>query len=306
MQCRTCGYALWNLTEPRCPECGSGFDLRHYRFKPGAVAFGCPFCGALHEGSGAAYLPSEQDTAVCQSCQQVMPVASMRVVLLSDDPDAASINLLPWQDRGRIGWFRAWLATCKMAMVAPMDLARRVQAGSSWAEAFWFAGITHAVGVLVHAVLALVIGGVIALVMLAAGDPDDAGMAAMVTGVFFGVIAVSGVLSMLLIPLALTGILGGAAHVFLRATGTTRHGFGATALAILYAQGPMVLQAIPICGLYINFAWQIWTLVVSIFTLKEVQQVSGARASFALLWLPILVMVLYVGVLFVLALTGNL
>lgn len=43
--CRTCGYDLRGLPEPRCPECGEPFDQREH-FKP----WKCPGCGELIEG----------------------------------------------------------------------------------------------------------------------------------------------------------------------------------------------------------------------------------------------------------------
>ncbi len=305
MHCRTCGYALWNLSEPRCPECGTAFDLREYRFKPGTVAFGCPFCGALHEGAGEAYLPSQTDVATCQGCGQAMQVAQMRVVLLSDDPEAAAINAVPWQDRRRIGTWRAWWATCRMGMVAPTTLARRIQSDTPWTEAYWFAAITHGVGVLAHAVLGLVIWLII-LAMMAIGGANSQNMAiAGWTGAFIVLgLMVMTVMAALLAPLMIAAFSGGAAHLFLRITGPTKAGLNTTLAATLYAQGPMVLQVIPICGFYLSSFWQIWTLVVAILTLKDAQAVSGVRATFAYLWLWILLFIVYVGVIAILAATG--
>jgi hypothetical protein len=306
MECRTCGYALWNLTEPRCPECGSAFDLREYRFKPGTVAFGCPFCGALHEGGGECYLPSESDEAACRSCGQVMRVSQMRVVLLSDDAEAAPINVLPWQERARLGWWRAWLDTCKLSMAAPMTYARRIRPDASWTEAYGFAALTHGLGLLVQTIVFGVVWGVVMLVMLAAGAEQDTLMAVGFFGaILLAALAVGVVFSGLLAPLLIVGVWAGSAHLFLKITGPTQRGFNATAVTSLYAQGPMILQAIPVCGLYFNFIWQVWSLVIAILGVTQVQGVSGVRASFAFLWLWLLIFGLYMALVAVMIIAGE-
>jgi len=48
-RCRTCGYDLRGLSEPRCPECGSPF-----REERDAAPWTCPNCGEAHEGQFSA------------------------------------------------------------------------------------------------------------------------------------------------------------------------------------------------------------------------------------------------------------
>jgi hypothetical protein len=77
MKCKNCDYALWNLTEPRCPECGTGFDVQQYWFAPGSVIFKCPFCQHPHEGRDARGLPF--DAGKCEGCGQLLVVEQMAV-----------------------------------------------------------------------------------------------------------------------------------------------------------------------------------------------------------------------------------
>jgi Zn ribbon nucleic-acid-binding protein len=75
MKCRKCDYPLWNLTEPRCPECGDRFDVLSYWFEPGSVVFKCPYCGHRHVGRDARGLPF--DAGRCEGCRQMLVVEQM-------------------------------------------------------------------------------------------------------------------------------------------------------------------------------------------------------------------------------------
>ena len=85
-------------------------------------------------------------------------------------------------------------------------------------------------------------------------------------------------------------LLAGAAHLALCLTGPRRGGLNVTLSTLMYAQCPMVLLGIPICGYYLSFAWQLWALVLGVIGLWRAQQVSGGRAALAVLWLPVLVL----------------
>jgi hypothetical protein len=77
MRCVTCGYALWNLNQPRCPECGRSFAVTDWDFAPGSVSFACAGCGAsLYESSFGMdeVMCSNCDSAVDWSCVRVIPV----------------------------------------------------------------------------------------------------------------------------------------------------------------------------------------------------------------------------------------
>jgi len=77
MKCRKCDYPLWNLTEPRCPECGEGFDVMSYWFTPGSVVFKCPFCDHRHVGRDGRGMPF--DAGRCEGCGQMLVVEQMPV-----------------------------------------------------------------------------------------------------------------------------------------------------------------------------------------------------------------------------------
>lgn len=293
MRCRQCAYPLWNLTEPRCPECGTGFDLRTYRFRPGAVAFGCPHCGALHGGAGPNYLPAETDTATCQACAQPMSVPHMKVVPLTEDAEAADTGDIPWEHRSELGWFKAWYRTCFKSMTEPGDLGRALGPHSGFWDAYWFAALTGLAGALVNAVVALTCLGVLFAMASAAGAgaPPQVSPSEMLLQLAVQLLAIP--LSFVT-PFLMVGIVGGIAHLILMITGERRAGFETTALAVLYGSGPWILAVIPVCGGYVGY---VWGLVATILVLAASQRVSGLRASLAVVTLPVgLILMLLVAV----------
>jgi hypothetical protein len=300
MHCQHCGYLLWNLPTPACPECGVGFDIRRYRFRPGTVAFACPHCGQLHAGMGDRYLPATTDQAQCRACGHSMTVASMRVVPLTDNPkdaEASAAEAPPWEERQHVGRLKSWWATCMMALGSPAELGRRIGPRSDWKSAYWFAVCTLVPGLAVHGLLLF---GLFALMAVAssgraAGFLSFLGRSALVIPLV--------VLGTALVAPLVTVLLGaGAAHLFLRATGETRGGFGTTATCVLYGQAPLLFAAAPVCGMYLQFIWQIWALVVSILLLHQAQSVGGWRATLAMLCYPAVALALFLGLIVVLSL----
>ncbi|MCX5661498.1 MAG: hypothetical protein NTW19_17605 [Planctomycetota bacterium] len=100
MRCRTCDYCLWNLASARCPECGTDFDWRTYRFRPDTVALACPHCGHRHDMTAT-------DPITCESCGKVVPAIHMQVVPLTTDPrQAEALPNLPVPPFKK--WSAAW------------------------------------------------------------------------------------------------------------------------------------------------------------------------------------------------------
>lgn len=70
MKCASCGYSLWNLLEPRCPECGEDWT-----FESGTVRFHFNECDhpLMHRQPG--YGPAR-----CSNCNDVIAWSDVRVV----------------------------------------------------------------------------------------------------------------------------------------------------------------------------------------------------------------------------------
>jgi hypothetical protein len=88
MKCRKCDYPLWNLREPRCPECGERFDVLSYWFEPGTVAFKCPYCDHRHIGTDLRGMPF--DAGRCHGCGQMLVVEQMPVEPIDGKYDVAT------------------------------------------------------------------------------------------------------------------------------------------------------------------------------------------------------------------------
>lgn len=80
MKCIKCSYPLWNLREPRCPECGEAFDVRDWQYNPKHVAFLCPHC----QHKLGPYKPGPIDKD-CPGCDHFIDWASVTVVPLIED-----------------------------------------------------------------------------------------------------------------------------------------------------------------------------------------------------------------------------
>ena len=80
MKCIKCDYSLWNLRQPRCPECSELFDVRDWRFDSKYVAFLCTHC----QQKLGPYKPGPIDKQ-CPSCDQLLDWACVTVEPLIDD-----------------------------------------------------------------------------------------------------------------------------------------------------------------------------------------------------------------------------
>ena len=235
MRCLGCGYSLWNLKEPNCPECGRPYDLFDYRFVPGTVAFACPLCSHYHRGAGEQYLPGYTVTSRCAGCGQMIATRQMNVVLLADDPDKAEAmpaEEVPWVKRRVFGRRAAWWATFQMCIVRPREIGRRIGPHTRWQDAYWFAYVSHliAYGVIGAVVLALAVA-----VMLGSGYGSMSEMATVML-VFFSLVVVVPLVA----PLLLAAVHGSLSHLFLSRTGPRRGTFRHTISSLLYAQGPQI------------------------------------------------------------------
>jgi hypothetical protein len=199
-------------------------------------------------------------------------------------------SLTPWERRDELGFVRAAALTLKEGTLAPQTFWPSVEPRRSWSEALLWGWLMNAVGLIVGLPLvALQWSSQLPKFREAFGQAAGENPEAQRTlerilaiaegwGVLAPVMIILGVL--LLWPIfSLVGI--GIFHLLALMVGAGKNGFEATARAWSYAQGPQILQAIPIAGslaqlyAYILFAWG----------LKELQETSWGKAI-AVLLLP--------------------
>ncbi len=273
MNCRRCGYALWNLRSRTCPECGDGFLPSQFDFVVNAVRFMCPECAQPYYGTGdrGHLVPAE---FACVTCGR--QVAMDEMVLLPTEgvaEERTKLDRFPWAERGTRGFLRGWLGTIGMALVKPtrlMRAARDTSAGSAW----WFALITH---------LAIAAVSFVPLLVFAMLMPGPGPMGAMLTGM--GAPAVL-VVVLAMVFMALWGVL---AHGVLLVTGPTAEGIGRTYVAICFASAVNVFAAIPCLGFYVALlVLPIWWSIAMMLMLIEAHKVGPWRAILAGLVAPLI------------------
>ena len=288
MRCKTCGYRLWHLTEPRCPECGTAFVPSEFEFVPGSVEFHCPHCQQRYFGTG----PKGHLVPVafeCVSCHNRVHMDEM-VLLPAEGVEEVEtkIERMPWLERKDRGPVKAWFATIGMALVTPMRLMRALPMASPGGQAWWFALLTT---VVIACVAIVPVVALELIVMAAMGAP--VGQMAGPFGIFF---LCAGVFQ-----LGFMALWGLTMHGLLRLTGPTAGTIGRTYQALCYSTGANVVSAVPCLGMYLGWVW--W-IVSAVLMVKEAQRVHGGRATLAVLTLPVLSIMGFVGLIVWLAVAG--
>ena len=283
MHCPDCEYPLWNLTSRVCPECGRAFRPSEFELRPNTVQFCCPGCMQVYYGTGANghLVPPEFD---CVTCGRRLHMDEMILRPLSGPEVQTQPERVPWLDPGR-GWMRRWLATVGWALVRPVTLMRAAPLRSLW-PSVGFAAISTGVVQVLALTPILLFPLMIGIMAAGAGPGGGAAVGAMSAGL--GIFSLATLLAQGVFLLA-WGLL---AHALLRLTGETRAGAARTFQALCFSSGANIVSATPCIGMY--FGW-IWWLVSAVLMVREGQRVSGARASLAVLTLPVLAVLGVIG-----------
>ncbi len=285
MHCRECGYALWNLSEPTCPECGTGFDLHDYRFEPGTAEFLCPLCGHAHAGRTPYGLPGLV-WRNCEGCGERIDVDQMAVRPAGDEPVPAELisrTAMTWTNRDRLGVVRAWWQTIRLIVTRPADVGRRLAYFDLFDDGAWFVSFSYMI-------LFCVLGVILGLSSIYAGELEPV--------YFYGALYVPcGIVFSIVVPPAVMMIAAFAAHPFLVTFTDPRHGFNRTVSSLCLGQWPaglLVLAIVPHAGPVLAAVVCFAMTVFAARVLAAVQQVNVVVAWAACVSLPIAV-VLFVG-----------
>lgn len=285
MRCKNCDYALWNLTGRDCPECGTPFRPSEFEFKPGSVKFCCPDCEQAYYGT--TYTGHLRPRAFdCVSCGRHLDMDEM-VLLPADGWDERSVTgtVAPWIRTG-VGFFRRWLGTVGWSYVKPVEFMRGLPATHGLGSAFGFALITQLLIALIGIGLPII---VIVLIVTLSGGGGGGGMGFPIVTILPGFLIV-------LATIVWTLLWGVLIHATLALTGGTPHPMGRTLSALCFSSGTLAAQVVPCLGPYcLGYIVGIWWLVSAILMVMEGQKTSGVRASLAVLWFPVLSLLLVIG-----------
>jgi hypothetical protein len=282
MQCLNCGYTLFNLPQPRCPECSTPFDVTRYSFLPGSVQFGCPVCEQLYEGNDPQGLPFPREFE-CVQCHQPVAVQRMRVVPVSDEAEGRmNVGMgLPWEIPQGKSILQRWWQTCKLGMFHPADYFRQLRYVDDRRRAIGFTAMSALIG---RALSALIDGG---LAILLGSAPSMFGSTN--GGTLASQIGRLGLQVVFAVPLAIIGLFVSAAfvHIGVRICVKDRRDYTATLVVLAYAMCPAVWALIPILGAAIC---GVWSLVVAIIGIRVIHRTTTPLAFLAYFTVPLIVL----------------
>ena len=286
MNCRNCDYPLWNITARACPECGSEFKPGEYEFKPGAVKFCCPDCSQEYYGtSSRGHL--EPVAFDCVRCSRSLHMDET-VLLPADGWDESRVAYagLPWTRRD-IGFFRRWLSTVGWAYAKPTKLISSVPveqgSGSGWAFFLVTQMLIIATGIVLPVIVILALFS-----MNTRGNMAPAGIP--LTFIFPS-------LTLVVSTITLTVLWCLVIHAPLKLSGGCAHPIGRTFSCVFFSSGTLAAQLIPCLGPYcFGYIVVIWWLVSAILMVMEGQRVSGLRATFSVLLMPVVLMLVVIGI----------
>lgn len=279
MRCKHCEYPLWNIKARLCPECGNPFKPSDYEFVPNSVRFLCPHCSQDYYGTteDGHLEPSEFD---CVRCHAHITMDEMTLLPTEGlDERQTAPTPMPWRDRARIGFFKAWITTIIRSMFTPAALMR-ADPGPSVLSAWWFLALTQ----IVYATIGFIFILGVMLFGLASASRAGGG-SAMLAGMLAGFVGflIGGVITYAVLVL----IWGALSHALLAVTAKPDRSIGATYQAICYASGANVLVMVPCFGIYlVPLAW-IWWTVSAVLMVAQRQRVSGWRATLAVALPPV-------------------
>ncbi len=257
MNCSTCHYPLWHLTDRTCPECASPFSATAYRFIPSSIQLTCPHCAAEFTGPDAGeFFPDELPCPRCHAALDIDALA-IRPADPSWDP-TMNVGRNPWLTQR--SWFlRRWYDTFIMSWTRPGHLVRGTPPDAPLTAALGYLAISVCFGTLVSALF-------YSFVLV---HPFGAGVRAL------PMCLAATAATFLLIPAWAVAI-----HLLLVLFRVPTRGVHRTIHAACYASGSLALGAIPFLGPVIGpfaFAW------IAARTTARAQDTSLAVTSW--LWL---------------------
>lgn len=274
MFCKVCNYALWNLKDRTCPECGTAFAPSQFRFTPNSIRFLCPHCTQQYYGtSRVGHLVP--DAFTCVSCHRDIRMDEMILVPAAGiDERKTRARGNPWIERAGRPTLRDWLHTTIISMGTPAALILATSPSTPLSRTLGYAALTAALASATSIVLPFVM---LAPFLVPLGINAKGWFALLV---WAGGVACSGLIMYAAVPIA-----AAASHLVLRGgkpSGTLRTTIHAAAMS----SGPNVLWGVPVFGIMAGLVGMIWWGVSFSVMLRVAHKVTKTRAAIAGMLVP--------------------
>ncbi len=195
----------------------------------------------------------------------------------------------PFSERKTRGFFGAFFETWKRVATRPHEFFRTVRPEAGTAVLFGI--IASTAGNAVSALYSYLSGQQMLLAMQQAAErmpEDQARVLRMWVGLVSGKLIFAYILLAPIVTLVVMYVAAGVVHLLLRLFRGANRPFDATLAAVAYANGLNLLLAVPFCGSLIA---PIWSLVVLVIGLGEIQRCGSGKAAAAVFAPAVLVCV---------------
>lgn len=263
MHCPACGYYNPQGQET-CFHCGlslpraAGTDAKCATHLDLAAVGACSRCGTF----GCASCLTQRDQAwLCAAC-------------------LSRLDTLPWDERERLGLWRAWWQTSVRMISSPTQTLSTVEADAPVGSSVLYALLSALVGFLpTVAIYALVL----IPAFLFAPSKADAEVPLKVLG---PVLVVFYVVLLFATQVAGLFISAGLDHLALLVLGAKPRSFSVSLRAGALAMGPYLLGLMPFCSLYV---YPLWALVLRVMALMHLHKTTAGLAA-AAVFLPLVLL----------------
>lgn len=190
---------------------------------------------------------------------------------------------LPWDDRQRLGLWRAWWETSIGMMLRPTQTLQGASPDGTIGSSLGYAMLSTIVG---FSPTLMIYGFIFAGSLLLTKDIPDAKdfpvpLAVMIP---MGMVLYGGLL--LGFQIMSIFVLAGFDYVGLTILGTTPHSYRSMIRAYALSMAPYLCGLVPFVGLY---AFPVWSIVLRIFAAMHFQKATAGRATLAII-LPVLLL----------------
>ena len=226
----------------------------------------CPGCRRVHE-----HLADDRGgETTCPECDHRFHA-----------PETVPIIYVPWEDRGRMGWWQALYETVSTSLLAPKAFFHRMPISGGWLSPVSYVAIVGGV--------ALAVGNLTSAALLGTGrmanlEPE---VLSAVRRMHFTTAALAPVAAALTV-LALAALV----HLSVLLLKGAQPRLQTTARVCCYAASAQLLMVLPLIGLPLA---ALWTVVLVVIGLREAQELSTGKAVLATLSPLILALMLTVG-----------